>query len=297
MKIMKPERREFLVRMQDGEFLKSIQIDPPKTSSAKELFSDIERLKQAGVSLLDINASRRLSLDSIQLASSLTHFGLQVIPHVTTRDRSLPSILNKVLGAYALSDIRDFLVISGDPYDPSINDSSGIFQRDSLCVLKEIDSHLRNSQLALNLTLGAAVNQNSLHHIEGERVEAKVRVGADFFMSQPIFTPQQAEFTFRFYRQHANKPLIMGVWPLTHLRTIENIRSNKVVGVSIPDEIYEEALGYKDDPSGLRNWGVRQTSELIRFIDESGFAQAIYVVAPLKNPGQLIDLVQSINNW
>lgn len=291
------ERRELLARMQDGEFLKSVQIDPPKTNSPEELFSDVELLKQAGVKIVDVNASRRLSFDSIQLASSLTHVGLQVIPHVTTRDGSLPGLLNKILAAYALSDIRDFLVVSGDPYDPSNNDTNGLFQKDSLCVIKEIDSQLRNSQLALNLTLGAAVNQNTDHAIEGERVEAKVRVGADFFMSQPIFTPQQAEYTYRFYRQHANKPLVIGVWPLTHLRTVENIRGNKVVGVNIPDEIYEEALSHKNDPLALRTWGIQKASELVRFAEESGVAQGVYIVAPLKKPGQLIDLVQTINNW
>lgn len=293
---MKPERRELVTRMRDGEFIKSIQIDPPRTGSPDELFDDIRQLAQAGVKVVDINASRRLSFDSIQLASSLTHFGLHVIPHVTTRDSSLQSLLNKVLAAYALSDIRDFLVISGDPY-ALVNVANSVFQPDSLCVLKEIDSHLRNSQLALNLTLGAAVNQNANHAIEGERVEAKVRAGADFFMSQPVFTAQQAEYTFRFYRQHANKPLIMGIWPLTHLRTVENIRSNKVVGVSIPDEIYEEATGYRDDPSCLREWAIRQTSNLLRFVEENGLAHGIYVVAPLKNPGQLINLVQTVNNW
>lgn len=294
---MSSENRELLMRMQDGEFLKSIQIDPPKTDSAQELFSDVEQLKQAGVRVVDVNASRRLSFDSIQLATSLTHVGLQVIPHVTTRDSSLPSLLNKVLAAYALSGIQNFLVVSGDPYDPAISDANSIFQRDSLHVLKEIDSHLRNSQLALNLTLGAAVNQNADHDIEGKRIEAKVRAGADFFMSQPVFTPEQAELTHQFYQQHANKPLVMGVWPLTYLRTVENIWQNKVTGVIIPDEVYEEALGFRDDPSGLRDWGIRQTSELIRFVEESGFAKALYAVAPLKNPGQLIDLVQTINTW
>lgn len=294
---MLQENRELLVRMQDREFLKSIQIDPPKTNSQDELFSDIRQLVQAGVRLVDINASRRLSFDSIQLASSLTHVGLQVIPHVTTRDGSLPSLLNKVLAAYALSDIRNILVVSGDPYDPAICDGNGIFQRDSLYVLKEIDSHLRNSQLALNLTLGAAVNQDADHEIEGERVEAKVRAGTDFFMSQPIFTAHQAEISYRFYRQHAQKPLIMGVWPLTHIRTVESIRSNKVVGVTIPDETYEEAIYYRDDPLALRTWGIQKASELVRFVEESGMAQGIYIVAPLKKPGQLIDLIQTINNW
>lgn len=294
---MSSERPKLLTRMLGGEFLKSIQIDPPKTNSPEELFSDVELLKKAGVRIVDVNASRRLSLDSIQLASSLTHVGLQVIPHVTTRDGTTASLMNKILGAYTLASIQNFLVISGDSYVSAAADTGGVFQTDSINALKEIDSHLRNSNLALNLTLGAAVNQNGHHEIEGDRVEAKIRAGADFFMSQPVFTPKQAELAYRFYRQYADKPLVMGIWPLTHLHTVENIRNNKVTGVSIPDEVYEEATGYQNDAEALRDWTMRKTSELVRFVEENGLAQGVYIVAPLKKPGQLIDLVQAINNW
>lgn len=296
---MHTERSELLTRMHDGEFVTSIQIDPPNGPDTSGLFVDIERLKDAKVKLVDINSSRRLSQDSILLAAHIaTHVGLEVIPHVTTRDSSMEGLLGQILAAYSFGNIRNFLVITGDPYETSLTmHTNGVFHGDSIRALQLFDEHLRKSPRAnLNISLAAAVNQNEADtKREASRLEAKIDAGADFFMSQPVFDANQAHMAFRFYRQHSNKPLIMGLWPLGNIKTVENIKHDKITGVSIPNEVYEEACGFRENEGLLRAWSFEQTAKLIEKIKQENLAQGVYIVAPLRKPGQLVDLVERIN--
>lgn len=287
--------QELRAKLHDGEFVVSTQIDPPSTASLEELYTDVRKLQDAGVSVVDVNTSRRLSHDAVALAANLKDaFGLEVIPHISPRDSSLSGLLKQILTAYTTSDVKNFLVITGDPYQTAAA-IHGNPNPDAIEALRTIDANLRQSNLSLNLTLAAAVNQNERDsQREADRLRAKEHAGADFFMSQPVFTPEQADIAFRFYRQHTDKPLVMGIWPLMNTRTLQNIRSGKVVGVEVPDEIYEEGIAYGNDAM-LQEWGIRKAHELATVIRENTMAQGIYIVAPLKKPGQLTQLIEKIN--
>ncbi len=289
---------ELLTRLHDGEFVVSAQIDPPDIPSLDELHVDVAKLQQAGVTIVDINTSRRLSHDAIWLAANLRGaFGLEVIPHISPRDSIPEGLIKQVLTASAVGGIQNFLVITGDPYQNPIAATNG-YHPDSIEAIKALDSSLRQSKLALNVALGAAVNQNERdQEKEAERLQAKIDAGADFFMSQPVFNSEQAEeLVFRFYRRHRDQPLIIGLWPLMHFRTIQNIRGGKVVGVEIPDQVYEEAVAHSDERA-LQEWSTTQAHELTTLIRETGMGQGVYIVAPLRQPGQLIGLVEKINGF
>jgi len=296
-----------LERMQKGEFLISVQVDPPSTSDISEFQKNIEALKRIGVWLIDVNSSRRQpSCDSIQLSGALSLLGYTVIPHVTTRDSSINGLLNQVLAAYSWSTVRNFLVITGDPYEArhavvpsygriSKKEKTGVFHTNAIGALEVIDKHLRkDARIALDITLAAAVNQNSSHLKEGKRLARKQSSGADFFMSQPVFGEAGAKHLFDFYSQHSTKPLLVGVWPLLNIKTIDAIYGGSIVGVALSQEIYQETRRFRDNEEGLQKWGIEQTLGLIEYIRKSGKAQGVYIVAPTRNPLILVDLLKRI---
>ena len=149
--------------MNTEDFVVSVQIDPPASRELEEFKSVIAALLAIGVRIVDINSSRRISHDSIQLAVALAQIGLTTIPHVTTRDSSVNGLLNQIFSAYEWGGVRDFLFITGDSYEASqaIIPSRGVFQTDSIGAIDACNKHLRkNPKLQLALSLYAAVNQN-----------------------------------------------------------------------------------------------------------------------------------------
>lgn len=289
-----PYRKPTLAeRMRNGEFLVSVQIDPPSVDEGRDLYEEMNEfwemifeLKHGGAVLLDVNSSKgkkdKVYMDSILLVEALRHTGFEVIPHVTARHTAVQNLLRMIESAYALSGVSDFLIITGDPHD--INQSippRGVEHVDAIGALDALNRYLRPRDA---FSLAAAVSQNNDLRREGLRLRRKVMVGVDFFMSQPIFSEGQFEKLVRFYRKYSKKPLIVGIWPLVSCRTINGIRKGKIVGVVIPPAVLKEAERYFEDDDKLMRWGMENAALLSRFIKRSGKAQGVYIVAPSRNP-------------
>ena len=281
-----------------GKFIISIQIDPPRKKELDEFNKMIDDLMAAGVGVVDINSSRSLSHDSIQLAVALAQKGLKAMPHITTRDSSINGLANQIFAAYSWGNVDDFLLIAGDPYEASqaMIPSHGVFQTDSADAIRALNKHLRkDKKLKLNISFAAAVNQNDPDLAsEGKRLKEKEAAGTDFFMSQPVFSEEQASGLFDFYHSYSKKPLIVGIWPMVNQRTSDTIRDGRIVGVEIPDKVYEEANLHCGTETDLQNWGLEEAYKLIEFIRLSGEVQGVYIVAPPRNPLLLLGLLEKI---
>lgn len=284
----------------DGKFVVSVQIDPPSDSGDALCWprSFAEKLNSLGVAIVDINSSRRLSADSLHLATVMESSRLTTIPHITARDSTLNGLLNQVFGACQFGGIKNFLVITGDPYEEAHQVSgggrlgNGVFHADAIGVISALHEHVR-TKLGSRLALGAALNQNGDLALEGARIQAKIAAGTDFFMSQPIFTVDEAAKLVRFYRQYSDKPLLIGIWPLVNLKTLEVIHRGKVVGVKLPDSVFNQAQEYATDPEYLKMWGKLRAYELIQWIKQTKSADGVYLVAPTRNPLLLTDLIEA----
>jgi 5,10-methylenetetrahydrofolate reductase len=291
------KRKALSERMRDGEFLISVQIDPPGKGKFSDFIKTMRILKKFGVRLLDINSSRRVSHDSIQLACELSRMGFETIPHVTTRDSSVNGLMNQILAAYDWGRVKSFLIITGDPYEENqaVVPGRGIFQIDSVGAISMFVLHLRTT-FGRKIELAAAANQHEENFFE--RMRMKIAAGTDFFMSQPVFTKKQVNELFEKYLAVASGyPLLVGIWPLLHRRTVEIIHGGAVTGVVLPDDAYEEALQVdSSDENGNRlwEWGMERAQELIGYVASSKGAQGVYIVAPLRNPLSVLPLVSSL---
>lgn len=295
------EKLDLWARIQKGEFIISVQIDPPGPSVTAAAFeTTIRKLMETGMEVVDVNSSRRVSHDSIELASVLARKGLETIPHVTTRDSSINGLVNQILAAHRWEGLKNFLVITGDPYEieQAIVASTGVFQVDSIGAISKFHEHLRLKH-DLPLTFGAAVNQNNQDlELERLRLRKKKEAGADFFMSQPVFDEWQARKLFEFYRQsfESPPPILMGIWPLINAKTIDVIYGGKITGVLMPEDLYLESLDFQNSETALWTWGMKQVFQLIGFIRESGKANGVYIVAPSRDPSQIQWLLEKLVN-
>jgi len=184
------------------------------------------------------------------------------------------------------------LIVSGDPYDEerAVFPSRGVYQTYAAGAIKIFDEHLRKNGRAPEIEFAAAFNQNETDiFAEISRAEEKQRLGADFFMSQPVFGLTQATKLYGL-RVSNDIPMMAGVWPLVSKKIIEKIWSGGVIGVCLPERVYKEAMSLDDQE--VEAWGIEKAAGLIRNIEDSALFRGIYIVAPFKNPRLILPLVR-----
>ena len=84
-----------------GDFVISIELDPPKGLNPTKLLTGAALLQQAGADFINIADSpmARVRMSCIALARLIQdHLGMETIIHFTTRDRNLMAIQSELLG-------------------------------------------------------------------------------------------------------------------------------------------------------------------------------------------------------
>ena len=186
-------------RLEAGEWVVSVELDPPKGTNMESMLGVSARLQASGaVHVVDLNdnpmARARLSALMAAVAIERT-VGLETIPHVTPRDSSVMGLQSQLLGAHA-EGIRNILSVTGDP--PHVGDypgSSGVYDVDAIG-LTTLVSHLNRGEdftgkaidAPTSFYVGVAVNPSADDlDLEVERFRQKVDAGARFAMTQALF--------------------------------------------------------------------------------------------------------------
>jgi homocysteine S-methyltransferase len=110
---------------------------------------------------------------------------------------------------------------------------------------------------------------------EIKNLRRKIKAGADFLLTQPVYEPEAAEtFLEAYARQHGKLelPILVGVLPLYGARHASFLH-NEVPGVSIPQE-YQQRLA--DAGSQAPAEGVKIAVELIQRMQS--WSQGIYLM-------------------
>src|SRR6202451_2351401 len=118
-------------KIQAGEFVTSVEIDPPKGVTIDRILEQVGRVMASPhVDSIDINSGTlaRVGMDALVLAGALEAHGYETVPHVTTRDANIIGLQAMLLGAWAVGGVRNVLAITGAP--PSLGDhpdTSGVY--------------------------------------------------------------------------------------------------------------------------------------------------------------------------
>jgi homocysteine S-methyltransferase len=230
----------------------TVELDPPKVLDCGKILAGSRVLKEAGADAINLaeNPLARVRMGNLALASLVRReAGIEVIAHVTCRDRNLIGLQSDLMGA-SLLGITSILAVTGDP--ASLGDEAGassVFDLNSFTLIKLL-SELNRGVNALGspigagtgFTVGAAFNPNGPKmEVQVARLEKKVANGAQFAQTQPIYDlgrfDQMIELT-----AHLDLPILPGVLPLVSGRNAEFLH-NEVPGIVIPDEIRQRMAG------------------------------------------------------
>jgi methionine synthase / methylenetetrahydrofolate reductase(NADPH) len=283
------ERSRWGRKLAQGQFVTTIEIVPPKGANPDALVKSVQSIRDAGVDAVNVPDGPRAQnrMGAIAVAVLLQQrVGIETVLHYCCRDRNLLGMHSDLLGCAALG-LRNLLLITGDP--PKMGpypEATAVFDIDSIGLTNMVNLLNRGLDLggnpfgeATSFTIGVGVNPGHLDlDYELKRLDWKLKAGAEYAITQPVFDARQLE-TFLRRIENMKLPVVAGIWPLLSHRNAQ-FMNNEVPGVSVPDEVMERMriASEKGKEFGLRE-GVaiaRETLERVR-----GAVAGVQVSAPL----------------
>lgn len=284
-----PERSHWGSKLARGEFVTTIEITPPKGPNPDTMVESVKSIKAAGVDAVNVPDGPRAQnrMGAIAVAILLQQrVGIETVLHYCCRDRNLLGMHSDLLGCAALG-LRNLLLITGDP--PKMGpypEATAVFDIDSIGLTNMVSLMNRGLDLggnpfgeATKFTIGVGVNPGHLDlEYELRRLEWKVKAGAEYAITQPVFDARQLE-TFLRRIEQMRLPVVAGIWPLLSYRNAQ-FMNNEVPGVSVPDDVMERmrVASEKGKEFGLRE-GVSIARETLARV--RGEVAGVQVSAPL----------------
>ena len=221
----------------------TVEVDPPKDMDMGPGLHGAQLLAEAGADAISIgeNPLAKVRMSAFVFGHEVQrHTGLPAIVHCTCRDRNVIGQQSELMGAAVLG-VRSVFCVTGDPAGPM---GQGSIYPTNAFGLIELVAKLNNKQNlagqplkhATDFIIGAAMNPNVRRlEIEVQRAEKKIRSGAQFFQTQPVFAPEQIVEVYE-ATKHFEVPIFIGILPLASSRNAEFLH-NEVPGISIPESV------------------------------------------------------------
>lgn len=233
-------------KISEGEFVKLVELVPPRGCDASKALDAARELKGFGIDAINIPDSPRATSRMSPLALAILierEIGIETVLHYCCRDRNILGIQSDLLGAHAIG-LRNMLLVTGDPIRTGdYPDATAVFDIDSIGLTnlvhqlnRGMDIGGRRLKQPTSFHIGVGVNPGAINFEEEmRRFDWKIKAGAEFAITQPVFDLALFE---RFIRhiEPARIPIIAGVWPLTSFKNAE-FMNNELPGVTVPDEI------------------------------------------------------------
>ncbi len=277
----------------------TVELDPPHGMDFSKVLAGSRALKEAGADAINLaeNPLAKVRLGNIALGNRIQlEVGIEVIAHITCRDRNLLGLQSDLMGASILG-IRNLLAVTGDP--ARLGDQAGassVFDLNSFGLIKlmcDLNAGVNSLGQAIGqgagFTVGCAFNPNSpILPIQVARLEKKVAAGACFAQTQPLY---DAALLFAMIQQtrHLGIPILPGILPLVSERNCEYLH-NEVPGIVIPDAIRRRMRG-KEKEAGVKE-GLEIAKEFIAEVHDS--VGGFYLIPPFGRYGLAEDLIRFI---
>jgi len=268
------ERSGLGAALASNQWITSIELVPPRGASLQKIMEKARRLSSADITCINIpdgpRASSRISalITSTQL---LQNTSVELIPHLTCRDKNIIGLQSDLLGAHA-AGLHNVLLLTGDP--PKVGnypEATGVFDIDSIGLISLANRLNHGIDLSgkpigepTSFVLGAGANPTApVLSKEIDHTFQKAKAGVEFLITQPIFDVELLEY-FLEKIEPSGVPVIAGIWPLSSYRNALFLH-NEVPGVSIPMEIQERMKKHEDKDAAIAE-GVKIACEIIQKI-------------------------------
>ena len=266
-----------------------VELAPPFNVEDEKVLEAARFLQKMKVDMVTFpdSPSGRTRVDSVLMAAKVRReTGLEVMPHICCRDKNGVAIRSLFMGAY-LHDIHHMLMMTGDPIPPTDRHAvKSVFHFDAVGLMK-IAQEMNEETFAKNpLAYGGAINQGRRNlEVEIGRVKKKMEAGATFFLTQPVFTKENAE-RIRRIKEETGATILCGIMPLVNYKNALFMK-NEIAGVNVTEEIVSRYPqdGTKEEGEAV---AVALAKEVIEMVED--FVNGYYFTFPF-NRVQLLERI------
>ena len=222
-----------------GEKVIAVELDPPYNADGEKLLTGAAVLSKYPVDVLTFADSPmgRSRADSTLTALRIRkETGMQVIPHVSCRDRNVIAMRSLLLGAH-MNGLRNLLIVTGDPVPGDDRKTvTGVFDYNSIRFMNYVTE--MNTELFPEdgFFFGGALNYNYPNAEKvAERMEKKMEAGCSFFLTQPVFSDEDVE-RIKWLKERTGAKILAGILPPVSLKNASFIK-NEMAGMNVPEEV------------------------------------------------------------
>ncbi len=300
-KVPVAEKTSLGAKLAAKKFVAFVEILPPRGIDASKEIDGAKLCKTAGIDCINVpdgpRASARMSAQvTCQLIQQQAE--IETVLHFCCRDRNILSIQSELLGAYTVG-VRNLICITGDP--PRMGtypDATAVFDVDAIGLTNiannlnhglDLGGNPMGSQTALLIGIGA--NPGALNMDEElRRFDWKVKAGAEYVVTQPVFDLDLLEAFLRRTEQHG-LPIIAGIWPLTSYRNAEFMVNELRVPVPEP---YMERMRRAENAEAARAEGIAIAREMVERVRP--LVAGVQLSAPFGRYQMAIEVAEAIGS-
>ena len=278
-----------------------VELDTPRHLEIDAFVEGAKTLYNEGADIIMMAdnslASPRISNIAMGSILKLEH-GIRTMPHITCRDRNLIGLQSHLMGLNALG-LHDILTVTGDPTKvgdfPGATSVYDVSSMELISLIKQLNEGISFSGKPLrkkaNFSVAAAFNPNvRVLDRAVARLEKKIEHGADYFISQPVYTKEKIKEIYE-ATKHLSTPIYIGIMPLTSFRSAEFLH-HEVPGIKLSDEVLERMKACAGDKEREAAEGVAIAKELLDTAAQ--YFNGIYLITPFIRYDMTIQLMQYI---
>jgi methionine synthase I (cobalamin-dependent)/5,10-methylenetetrahydrofolate reductase len=288
----------FAERLRTG-FAVTVEIDLPRGNDITPVVEAARRMKERGVDAVDISdgARARLRMHPIAAAKIVQdEAAIEVVAHVSCRDRNIIGLQADLLGAAALG-VKNILAITGDPAQiGDYPEATSVFDTDSVGLIHVLSRMNAGEDLAGNpvgeppgFLIGASFNPTAEDlGPEVIKLRRKVEAGAHAFWTQPVFELGALERAQEEI-DDLDVCILLGLMPLRSARQAEFLH-HEVPGINIPRRVRNKLAEFpaEDAPK----YGVEVAQNLL--VKARPLVSGAYVMPPASAPDLAGDVIEAI---
>jgi len=294
---------QFAQKLGRGEFAIAVEMDPPRGLSTHKLIAGASLLADAGADVINVADSpmARMRMSAWAVCDVVQRkVGVETTIHFPTRGRNLLRVQGDLLAAHALG-IRNIFVVMGDPTSvgdyPEAMDNYDLVPSGLIKLIKQgfnegIDHSGTSIGQPTNFFVGAALNlcppdvDNEIKNLH-----RKVKAGADFFLTQPVYRAEDGPKLLEAYEAkhgNLNQPILVGILPLVSVKHA-NFLHNEVPGIFIPDETRRRVEAAGED--GVKA-GVALAVELVDQL--KAWAGGVYIMPQFHKYDMVAEIIEKV---
>ncbi len=269
----------------------AVELDSPENADLQKYMECAKELKDSGVAVITIADCpiARARMDSSLLACKLhRELDIDVLPHMTCRDRNINATKALLLGLSA-EGVNNVLVVTGDPI-PTIerDEVKSVYNFNSRMLAKYV-TELGEKSLSTPFKVFGALNVNAVNFdVQLRLALEKEQNGVQAFLTQPILTKQAID-NLILARKTLKGKILGGIFPIVSYKNACFMNS-EVAGVKVEHKLIDAYLGKSREESEAL--AIKISTQIAKEINP--YIDGFYIMTPFSRTTLVTKVIESI---